>query len=1381
MINCMTNLILVTAIWMTFISSSTGQACYDAPTSCSNSWNWSPAHCDPSLRITLPDIYTNYCYPNDIILWRNGIADSAPASDRMIDYNFIICQEASFASCGYVPLHDAESSQCGQVISNSGIIIGTGIDLTHKNNQTLLTLGASTETLKTLSPFYGLTGSIAAETICNAPFTIDNTSDVYHLTLRFMDQYVAQVRQWYNTQRHDDTLPFMELPLGIRTVMTSIHWKWGHYSSYVPFWTHIISNNFPSAIRVLRSWYSNGATDKRLSAEANVMEASLGCITASNNVDVVFLLDSSGSVDRDDFELALDWIVDFISYFDESSLKSQAVRFGVALFSSGYTDYIYLDEYTSFDEYKTHILHNISYAGGSTYLGKALNQIGIKQFTTANGMRESSHGVARLLIVLTDGKSSDDVGEGILSLNSLNLNVIAIGIASYDINQLEEITIPDNIYAIDTYTDLSTILSGIMIKSCHIPTQLNTENNAIVQDIVIQKYETQYFEIDASDQSKNIVLNITQTVGCIYIYVSDSVEYPSYFEHDVGYTSCSQTIKQIILASNTTNIFISIEGRDDTDAIYDMDVGECNKTLCDIGSNYNPSLDTDTPYSSDPISSCHDQYCNALDNTLNLEITFSFGDAVVYNVQNMECFLYDTIQTLIGYSFGPCNIKVDRVSGGQMDALCQYPPCLWIDKSGATSRRRFGIDVSSQCFDANITIDVYTNSIQMYQNIQQLMTNLTDYVTDSFSSSFDMCVDVQIIDHLLHELPSETVTDQQIYAEIPQPEVTKTPIFVVSMLFGIVIFIWASLHFLCSGVEMCKQRGVGDLSDVKTGIWWPGRSMFMCVVSAIFMVFELVDFILDLVTMIGIFTKSADPNVDSSLYVSCGVASLFAFIASVLLYIGKVQLWKIFYNSINVWRAEKNDNQRKMETMKAGNQPDTSSEYGKSWRSYYNRQRDIGEYLGHLIMYDLFGVALEDCIQITVTWYLKNELLLSGSSQNSFLVSWLWLTFIASIVSVSVKVFRALSLELGCHHDSYRADLKPKHLHGLIKDPQPFYIDSTVPLVVGIRAFTKQPTTAAAQGNGVGDTAIQYTQLPHSDGEEDDTKMQQIDVTVVGANNRNIAIEEDEKYDSFSNKLKRLDESLYRVMNRNEWKPIVDTVHTKYKRYIFEWALEQLGSEDYESVINENKQRAVDEVAARENRRIVDDMKEREDGIDATKLWESSRISQQDLYSKLIEIYSKLYAQKVEHGEDEEAQQNENIDELLGQSDAKYQDEDEIDAVVDDDVKWFCDEIRKSDVLYNQMKKNEWVQIADEIQNIYEEYMLEWILNMLRENEEIRKTQQHRAMNEVAEEENERIVNELGQKGIGLTFDETNLNDNKISPLELYPILKSFQNKLHGH
>ncbi|ESO90549.1 hypothetical protein LOTGIDRAFT_123318, partial [Lottia gigantea] len=139
--------------------------------------------------------------------------------------------------------------------------------------------------------------------------------------------------------------------------------------------------------------------------------------------DVVFLVDSSGSVKSRNFEKVRSFLVYFVQKLDIGESK---IRLSVVRFSSVLTKILWLDE--SFD--KTEITNTIKamrYNGGGTKTGEALGFANQNVLNAANGDREE---VPDLVFVITDGKSKvphQTQSEAKL-LHDKGVDVVAIGV-----------------------------------------------------------------------------------------------------------------------------------------------------------------------------------------------------------------------------------------------------------------------------------------------------------------------------------------------------------------------------------------------------------------------------------------------------------------------------------------------------------------------------------------------------------------------------------------------------------------------------------------------------------------------------------------------------------------------------------------------------------------------------------------------------------------------------------------------------------------------------------------------------------------------------------------------------------------------------------------
>ena len=202
------------------------------------------------------------------------------------------------------------------------------------------------------------------------------------------------------------------------------------------------TNDWENAIKELRNFYKNPNEQARgdlirRNNEADIIEATL--LKCNRSVDVVFLIDESGSVKSTNFQESLDFVKNMTTAFPDQKLRGKdGTRFGLSTFSSSYRSHFYLSSYTKQSAYLSAV-NRVSYSGGGTQLGRALQHILTDQFTEERGLRPDVDGVPRVLIVLTDGQSHDSVSIPAKNVRDENIVVYAIGVGGYDLEQLEDI------------------------------------------------------------------------------------------------------------------------------------------------------------------------------------------------------------------------------------------------------------------------------------------------------------------------------------------------------------------------------------------------------------------------------------------------------------------------------------------------------------------------------------------------------------------------------------------------------------------------------------------------------------------------------------------------------------------------------------------------------------------------------------------------------------------------------------------------------------------------------------------------------------------------------------------------------------------------------
>ena len=185
----------------------------------------------------------------------------------------------------------------------------------------------------------------------------------------------------------------------------------------------------------------------------------------NNAIDVMFIVDASGSVELHNFQKQLDFMKEFVQAFDIGPGPNQ-VQVGAIIFESSVHNQFNMNTFSTKGSLSTAI-SGISYTEGGTYTHLALDYVRTNSFTTAAGDRP---GVPNFAIVLTDGVSESDTATRIAAADlQASTTVIGIGVGSYapvdEIKAIASGTGDENTYFLE-FNDLSTILGDLEEKTC---------------------------------------------------------------------------------------------------------------------------------------------------------------------------------------------------------------------------------------------------------------------------------------------------------------------------------------------------------------------------------------------------------------------------------------------------------------------------------------------------------------------------------------------------------------------------------------------------------------------------------------------------------------------------------------------------------------------------------------------------------------------------------------------------------------------------------------------------------------------------------------------------------------------------------------------------
>ena len=135
----------------------------------------------------------------------------------------------------------------------------------------------------------------------------------------------------------------------------------------------------------------------------------------TKKIDLVFVLDQSGSIGEPNFKRMLNFVRTLIGVLE---LTAGTARVGVVIFGDDAEVYFPLNRYELGEEAAKAIL-DIRYGRGSTNTAGALALVRTVMFTEENGDRP---GVPNFAIVITDG-ASDDFSATVREARALKVNV----------------------------------------------------------------------------------------------------------------------------------------------------------------------------------------------------------------------------------------------------------------------------------------------------------------------------------------------------------------------------------------------------------------------------------------------------------------------------------------------------------------------------------------------------------------------------------------------------------------------------------------------------------------------------------------------------------------------------------------------------------------------------------------------------------------------------------------------------------------------------------------------------------------------------------------------------------------------------------------------
>lgn len=180
--------------------------------------------------------------------------------------------------------------------------------------------------------------------------------------------------------------------------------------------------------------------------------------------DVIFVLDTSTSIDKEDYRKELNFVADFVSHL--TTLNPTGVEVGLYTFSDAFKNNIILGRYQDKNSLLA-ILNGIQPLQGSTNTHLVLEDI------LKNGFKNSSRqNTKRVVVLITDGQSVYQAKtlKAAKALHSANIEVHAVGVGdNVDPSELRNIaSLTKYSHLVSNFDSLMSIEKAINESICNI-------------------------------------------------------------------------------------------------------------------------------------------------------------------------------------------------------------------------------------------------------------------------------------------------------------------------------------------------------------------------------------------------------------------------------------------------------------------------------------------------------------------------------------------------------------------------------------------------------------------------------------------------------------------------------------------------------------------------------------------------------------------------------------------------------------------------------------------------------------------------------------------------------------------------------------------------
>lgn len=188
----------------------------------------------------------------------------------------------------------------------------------------------------------------------------------------------------------------------------------------------------------------------------------------SDDADVAFVVDTSGSINDENFIKQKDFIKVLASSFDPSLDQHQL---GLISYSSeAQMEVSFLDKVDTIQFERA--VDRVPHTKGRTRLDKALKLAASQMFSANGGTRLRKR---KIMVILTDGRQSRDpdtipLQDAVRPLRQLGVRIYTVAIGDeVDLKELYQVTErKEDVFPVSDFADLANMANDIALKTCKV-------------------------------------------------------------------------------------------------------------------------------------------------------------------------------------------------------------------------------------------------------------------------------------------------------------------------------------------------------------------------------------------------------------------------------------------------------------------------------------------------------------------------------------------------------------------------------------------------------------------------------------------------------------------------------------------------------------------------------------------------------------------------------------------------------------------------------------------------------------------------------------------------------------------------------------------------